>query len=85
MFDDVVIDLAGVLASTYKFGLGCDPLSPLGDFKGIRRIGPEQRITAIERASEILRARWADVEVLANRLLQDPDGFVPFPFARLNP
>ena len=80
-FDDVVIDVAGVLASTFKFGPGADPMSPDGDLAGVGRVPPNERVRAVERASGILHRHWADVEALATKLLDDPDGFVPIPFA----
>jgi hypothetical protein len=78
--DEAVIGAAGGLASGFKFGATQHAISP-EDRLGFRNLTPKQRITAIERASQILRSHWPDVEALANRLLTDPDGFVPIPFA----
>ena len=80
-FDEAVIGIAGGLASGFKFGVEHHSISP-EDRLGFRNLTPSQRIAAIERASEILRARWPEVEALAIRLLEDPDGFVPLPFPR---
>ncbi|HEV2029553.1 MAG TPA: hypothetical protein VGS16_13660 [Candidatus Dormibacteraeota bacterium] len=67
------------MAVWLKFNIQAHP-SP-NDLQGVRRVSPEHQVKAIDRAEQILRDRWADVEALAIRLLNDPDGFVPIPFA----
>lgn len=78
--DELAIGVAGGLASAYKFGTAHHSLSP-EDLLGIRNLTRSQQIAAIDCASQILRSRWDEVEALADRLLNDPDGFVPIPFA----
>lgn len=80
-FDDAALGAAGGLASGFKFGPIYHSISP-EDRLGFRNLTVQQKKDAVERASEILRSRWAEVEALANRLLTDPDGFVPIPFPR---
>ena len=80
LFDQAVIYAAGALAAGFKFGLQYADING-NDRKGLQAVSPERRTKALERASQILRKRWDDVEALASRLLADPDGFVPNPFA----
>ena len=77
--DEAAVYAAGALAIWLKFNIQAHP--PPNDLQGLRRVPPEQQVNAIDRAEQILRARWADVEALAIRLLNGPDGFVPIPFA----
>ena len=79
VLDEAAVYAAGAMAVWLKFNIQAHP-SP-DDLHGLRRVPAEQRVKAIDRAEQILRSRWAEVEALATRLLADPDGFVPLPFA----
>ncbi len=78
-YDESAIYAAGALAVWIKFNMRAHP-SP-NDVQGVRRVPPEHQVKAIDRAEKILRARWPEVEALAIRLLNDPQGFVPLPFS----
>jgi hypothetical protein len=79
VIDEAAVYAAGAMAVWLKFNIQAHP-SP-NDLQGLRRVPREHQTKAIDRAEQILRAHWADVEALATRLLADPDGFVPLPFA----
>jgi hypothetical protein len=79
-FDRAVVFAAGALAVWLKFGIRAKP-SPT-DLRAVLRLSREERVKAVDRAEQILRDRWADVEALATKLLADPDGFIPLPFPR---
>lgn len=79
VYDEAAVYAAGYLAAGFKFGPGVERRSP-NDMKGLQRVALPQQMEAIDRAGKILRARWIDVEELALRLLEDPDGFLPSPF-----
>jgi 2,4-dienoyl-CoA reductase-like NADH-dependent reductase (Old Yellow Enzyme family) len=78
-FDRAVVFAAGALAVWLKFGIRAEP--SLTDLRAVQRLPRGEMAKATDRAEQILRDRWADVEALATRLLADPDGFVPLPFA----
>ena len=81
LFDQAVIYAAGALAVGFKFGRKYADING-NDRKGLQAVSPERRTKALERASQILRKRWDEVEALAIKLLDDADGFVPIPFPR---
>jgi hypothetical protein len=79
VIDEAAVYAAGAMAVWLKFNIQAHP-SP-DDLQGLHRVPAERQTKAIDRAEKILRNRWVDVEALATRLLNDPDGFVPLPFA----
>ncbi len=79
-FDRAVIYAAGALGVGYKFGPAHAAING-NDLTGVRKLAPTDRTRAIERASDILRRRWPEVERHARQLIDDPEGFVATPFA----
>ena len=78
VLDEATVYAAGALAVWLKFGIKAQP-SP-DDLQGVHRAPAGHQAKAVDLAEQILRSRWADVETLANQLLNDPDGFIPIPF-----
>lgn len=77
--DEAAVYAAGALAVWLRFNIKARP-SP-DDLRGLHRVSPKHQVKAIDRAEQILRMRWTDVEKLARRLLADADGYLPLPFA----
>jgi hypothetical protein len=80
VIDEAAVYVAGAMAAGFKFGLTYAVPSP-DDRQGAHRVSPAQQLAATDRASKILSTKWPEVEALAIRLLQSPNGFISRPFA----